>query len=109
MNSSGSTTTSAPLLAACARAMRTLSALTAMSPMVGLSCASVIVKRAGSVIGRYQAPGCSWTHNCCALASAATHPSNHAHALAEREQPDHAGDQQGHADGGRAEILDAAD
>ena len=47
MNSSGSATRSAPSRAACARARRALSALPAMSPTVGLSCAIAIARRSG--------------------------------------------------------------
>ena len=52
MNSSGNTTRSAPSSRAWARAARALSALPAMSPTVGLSCASVTMKGAGSVMQR---------------------------------------------------------
>src|SRR5881275_2088069 len=50
MNSSGSTTRSAPSALALSRAARALAALPATSPTVGFNCASVILK-VGSVMG----------------------------------------------------------
>src|SRR3954453_6293225 len=108
MKSSGNAIRSARSRAANARAARTLSALPATSPTVGLSCATAIASRSiGRMVmalglarrgaGRQSAPSCS------GYASEQTQP------LGQRQEPDRPGQQQGQANGGRAHVLDPPD
>src|SRR5215813_9979619 len=92
MKSSGRATRSAPSRNPSARAARAFSALPARSPTVGLSCATAIARRSA---GREF--------------MSAPRLSNEADALGERDQPGKARDDQRKPDGGRADVLDAAD
>src|SRR5690349_7930615 len=102
MNSSESTSKSAPSDVACFRAARALAALPVTSPTTGLSCASVIVSwdlvmiafsppRAIFAIAQYE------------------HNSDETHALGDGEQPRRTRDQQCDADRCRSHVLDPAD
>src|SRR6516225_1251948 len=100
MNSSGSTTRSAPSAAARARAVRALAALPSTSPTVGLSWASVMTNSwTASVMG-------GW---CTATRPTATLALDHAHAFGDGEEPEQAGHDQGQADRGRSHVLDVLD
>src|SRR5215831_19611587 len=92
MNSSGKATRSAPSRCPSARAARAFSALPAMSPTVGLSCATAIARRSA---GREFMDAPRFLHE--------------AEALGERHQPGKARDDQREPDGGGADILDATD
>src|SRR5437870_10884480 len=94
MNSSGNATRSAPSRCPSARAARTFSALPAMSPTVGLSCATAIARLSA---GREF------------MAAPRMSISNETEALGERHQPGKARDDQREPNSGRADVLDAAD
>src|SRR6218665_522956 len=99
MNNSGNTISVAPSALACARAARALAALPAISPTMGLSWASVTVKRVNSVMESSKPTGPPF-----AIAGL-----EDAYAFTERIQPGHTGDHQRDADGRRAHILHTPD
>src|SRR5258708_38832874 len=91
MNNSGNSTRSARSTAACARAARAFAALPSMSPMVGLSWASVTANASRRSV------------------MAATLRLEEPQPLDDGEDPECPGHQHRDADDGRAQLLDPSD
>src|ERR1700739_735674 len=102
MKSSGSTTSSAPSLAARARAARALTALPSTSPTVGLSWASVILNSAVRSLITYAHVG--YNDNGPRRAAPQSPASDRSHALSDGKQPEQRRHQQHDADRGRTHV-----
>src|SRR4029079_6038388 len=132
MNSSGSTTRSAPSALALSRAARALAALPVTSPTVGFNWASEMVNL-GSVMGRWCLAQGQTANDCFVAFSSEVDAGSReenaskqklryavlipirtaylerAYAFGDGEQPERAGHQQRDADGRRTHVLDLAD
>src|ERR1700756_531096 len=107
MKSSGSTTSSAPSLAARARAARALTALPSTSPTVGLSWASVILNSAVRSLITYAHIG--YNNNVPSRAGLQSPALDRSYALGDGKQPEDASHQQSDADRRRSHVLDPPD